>query len=44
LTPSAWSLVLNTATAGLALGSSWVTYAAVAGRWLAGRLASQLTN
>ena len=37
-------MVLNTATAGLALGSSWVTYAAVAGRSLAGRLAIQATN
>src|ERR1700728_2090818 len=42
--PRAWSRVLNTATAGLALGSSWVTYAAVAGRSLAGRLAIQATN
>ena len=35
---------MNTATAGAALGSSWVTYAAVAGRWLAGSEAIQATN
>src|ERR1700733_15166650 len=42
--PRAWSRVLNTATAGAALGSSWVTYAAVAGRWLGGSEAIQATN
>src|ERR1700733_14560722 len=42
--PSAFSLAANKATAGLALGASWVTYAAVVGGWPAGRLAIQLTN
>src|SRR3984885_7395313 len=42
--PSAFSLAANKATAGLALGASWVTYAAVVGGWPAGRLAIQATN
>src|ERR1700722_9160712 len=42
--PRARSRGGNTPTPGLALGSSWVTYAAVAGRWLGGSDAIQATN